>query len=1010
MKLTTYFLKHPVIAIILNGLIFLVGLICLNTLPVREYPDISFPVITVKASYPNASPSLIESDVTNVLEDQLAGVEGLELITSQSNPGNAVINLLFRAGISMDKALNATHDAVNIAQSFLPVNVKPPLIEQQKQTDGLPFIGLSLESSSLSFGELTHFANLNIKNSFRGLNGVASVSVWGQPYTYAVSLDAQKLYAFGINVNEITERMAQNNLSLPAGKYQDRIPTTLDLALKTREDYENLLIKMINNHPVYLKSLADVQLTTDNNQSRIRVNGHQGLLLSINRSNDANPLDVSIAVRKQAENIKKILPDDIKMNVIIDQSEFIQASLKNIQSSIIEAIILVLIIIFIFLRNVRATLIPVITIPVSLLGALIFLKITGFTINQMTLLAMVLAVGLVVDDAIIVLENIWRYIEDGLSPMDAAVKGSKQIGFAIVAMTLTLASVYAPIAFINGMIGQLFIEFSVALAGSVIISGIVALTLSPLMCARFLTKNSNHLLPGFDRFLSTLSNRYFNLLDAVIPRKKTIVFIILLTMAMMVLFFKILPRETAPKEDRGLIGVYTPFLSADNIDSLEEKTRHLEASINTLPEAKNKLTFIGSWGANLVLPLKEHKKRKRSSEQILTSLRAQLEQIRSFDALVWSWDSGLPGMDNAMNGSEIDLVISSPKNYRQLFNTAEMIKKALDNSNQFASTRYDLRLDSMGYTIDIDRTALAQLGLSPEQAAKTIEIFFSGDKSMTFQKDNVVYNLTLQGNKKPWSLNEIYLTTPSGKRVSLGAVARMKRQSQPASLEHVNQMRSTTINAQLPAHHSFKKGMDVMLQLAKENTGNEYKLSWTGAAKTYISSSNTMALLFILSLVFIYAILAAQFEHFLYPLIILFTVPMACFGALLLLYLFNQSLNIYSQVGLVTLIGLITKHGILIVEFANQLQKEGLNLYDAIKTSCALRLRPILMTTGAMVFGAIPLILSHEAGSEARRAIGTVLIGGLSIGTIFTLFILPSVYYLISLKWNNTGNHKYVNS
>lgn len=996
MKFTSYFLKHPVIAIILNCLILLLGVLCFNSLPIREYPNISFPVITVKTDYPNASPELVESVVTNVMEDQLAGVEGLELMTSRSNSGTSYITLLFRAGTSMDKALNATNEAAGRAKGLLPTKVNTPQVERQKQTDGLPFVGVALESSSLDFGALTHYAHLNLKNSFRSLKGVSSVQIWGQPYTFAINLDPKKLYSFGVNVDEIADAISLNRLSLPAGNYQNKTPTTLDFELKTPDDYRNLLIKTTDKHPIFLKSLANVQLTTDNSQFRVRVNGHSGLVLSINRATDANPLEVSKEIRKQLNLLKKSLPDDIKLSIIIDQSEFIQSSLKNIQSSIVESILLVLAIIFIFLRNGRATFIPLITIPISLLGSLIFLKIAGFSINQLTLLAMVLAVGLVVDDAIIVLENIWRHIEEGLSPFDAALKGSKEIGFAIVAMTLTLTSVYAPIAFIDGMIGQLFIEFAVALAGSVFISGIVALTLSPLMCAKFLNKNTKQLWPGIDTSLNQLANRYFNILDSIIYRKKLILFIVLSSVMVSILLFKLIPSETAPKEDRSLVGVFTPMSSGDNLDTMEANVKKLEESISTLPEAKNKLTFMGSWGCSIVLPLKPHNIRDRSAQQIVESLKPKVERLPSVDASVWSWDSGLPGVDSEMGGGELELVISTPDNFRELFDATEKLKTIVDQSKKFESTRYDLRLDSMGYSISIDKTALAQLGLTPAQVAKTIEVFFSGDKSMTFQKENVVYSLTLQGKSKPWTLDELYLTTPSGKRVSLGAVAKISRQAQPASLEHINQMRSTTLHAQLPASQSFKKGMDSLLNIAKDNLPSQYRLSWTGAAKAYNQSSHTMVLLFVLSLLFIYAILAAQFEHFIYPLIILFTVPLASSGALLFAYLFGQSLNIYTQVGLVTLVGLISKHGILIVEFANQLQKEGLSIADSIKKASSLRLRPILMTTGAMVFGAIPLVLSHDAGAESRHAIGTVLIGGLCIGTLFTLFVLPAIYYMIS--------------
>ncbi|MDR3441605.1 MAG: efflux RND transporter permease subunit [Legionella sp.] len=1002
MKCTSYFLKHPVMAIILNCMILVLGILCFYSLPLREYPNISFPVITVHTAYPNASPELVESVVTNVMEDNLAGIEGLEFMTSASNKANSQITLHFRSGTSMEKALNATHEATRLAQAKLPFAVKTPMVVRQSSTDGLPFIGIAVESTTLNHGELTHYANLNLKNSFRGLKGVASVNTWGQPYTYAIKLDQKKLYAFGINVDEVTQALTNNRLSLPAGNYQNKIPTTLDFELKTPDDYKNLLIKTQKNHTVYLKSLASVQLTTDNTQFHVSINGHAGLVLDVGRANDANPIEVAQAVRKEVDSLQKTVPADIKIKVIIDQSKFIQASLKNIQSSILESILLVLLIVFIFLRSIRATIIPLITIPISLLGSLLFLKIAGYTINQMTLLAMVLAVGLVVDDAIIVLENIWRYIEQGLKPMDAAIKGSKQIGFAIVAMTLTLTSVYAPIALIDGLIGQLFIEFAVALAGSVFISGVVALTLSPLMCATFLHKNTNRFWPAIDDFLDQLSQHYFKLLNAVIYRKKTILLGFLFTVGLSLLLYKLLPAEIAPKEDRSLIGVYTPMLSGDNIDTIEEKGKHIAKVIGTLPEANNQLTFLGDWGANLVIPLKSHHERSRSAEQIVTSLNEKTRQLPSMDASVWNWDSGLPGMDEAGNSPGLELTISTSESFQNLFDATEQLKKALDESKQFASVNSNLRLDAEGYSVHIDKNALAKLGLNVAQVAKTIEVFFSGDKSISFQKDGVEYNLNVQGTQKPWTLDELYLTSSTGKRISLGALAQMKKNSQPTALAHVNQMRATTLSVQLAPHKTFEKGMAQLMDLAQKNIPSQYKLSWSGTAKTYTDSSHTMLLLFTLALLFIYAILAAQFENFIDPFIILFTVPLACFGALLFAYLFRQSLNIYTQIGLVTLVGLISKHGILIVEFANQLQKEGVQLIDAIKKSCALRLRPILMTTGAMIFGAIPLVLSHDAGSEARQAIGIVLIGGLCIGTLFTLFVLPAIYFMVSSVLKNT--------
>jgi len=995
MKLTGYFIKHPVISIILNCLIVVIGLLCLFTLGVREYPQISFPTITVSANYPNASPDLVESSITNILEDRLSGVEGLESITSQSNMGSAQIKLMFRAGTSMDRALNATQDAVNLAKSLLPSQVKAPVVERQLKANGLPFIAISIESTSMDYGQLTHFAHLRVKNEFRSLPGVAAVQVWGQPYTYEISLNPKKLFAFGINVNEVIDVITNSRVTLPAGNYQNKIPSTLNSELVTLEDYENLLIRPNSQHPISLKSLASIKLATDNTETRVRVNGHAGVILSINRANDANPIDVSREVRQELAGLQQVLPPEIKVNVIVDQSEFINASIKNIQSAIIEAILLVLAIVFLFLRNIRATIIPLVTIPISLLGSLIFLKLFGFSINLMTLLAMVLAVGLVVDDAIIILENIWRHIEQGLTPTEAALKGAKQIGFAIVAMTFTLASVYMPIAFIQGMLGQLFIEFAVALAGSVFISGIVALTLSPLMCAKLLDSHAQPLWPQIDVLLTNLAAAYSRGLNRVMQRKKIAVIAALLSICLSVLFFNLLPSETAPKEDRGLLGVYTPAVAGESINDLDKKITSIEKTLTSVPEAKNKLTFVGDWGSSIVLPLKPHADRRRSAETIVASIRPQLTKFPSVDPAVWSWDTGLPGIDNAGNGSELTLVISTPDSFNQLFEQLEKLKAKLEASKEFESVSYDLRLDSLGYSINIDNNNIARLGLTPAQVAKTVEVFFSGDKSQTFQKDNVLYNLTIKGSTTPWTLDELYLTTPSGKHVSIGALATMSPKAQPASLEHYRQMRSTTLHVQAKSTMPADKAMKALWAFTENQLPQQYKLVWTGSAKAQKESSHAMLFLLLLSLIFIYAILSVQFENFIDPLIILFTVPLACSGALLFAWLFNQSLNIYSQVGLITLIGLISKHGILIVEFANQLRSQGLSLSEAIQQACVMRLRPILMTTGAMIFGAIPLILSHDAGAESRHAIGIVLIGGLAMGTLFTLFVLPGIYCLV---------------
>lgn len=1011
MNLTTYFIKHPVISLILNVMIVLLGLLSYETLSLREYPQVSFPTVLVRAVYPNASAELVESAVTNILEDKLAGVEGLETMTSTSKEGSVEIVMDFRLGTDLDRSLTLIRDAISLAKDNLPKDIKDPIVERKTPTtNGLPFFAISLESTDQNFGALTHYAKLNVQNVFRSINGVADATVWGQPYTYEIMLDPQKMFTFGVNANEIYDVLSRSHFSLPVGKFRDEVPTTLNTDLKTIEDYENLLIREKNfddphhkQHPVFLKSVADIQLKTDNKQFRVRINGNPGLTICINRANDANPLEVSNLIRAQVVALQQILPEGIKMSVVVDQAEFIRASIKGIQSSIGEAIVLVLIIVFLFLRNGRATLIPLITIPISLIGSFLFLKFFGCSLNIITLLAMVLAVGLVVDDAIVMLENIARHIEEGVKPMEAAIKGSKEIGFAIVAMTLTLTSVYAPIAFITGVVGQLFVEFAVALAGSILISGVVALTLSPLMCGALIKEKENHLWPQIDVFLDKLSMLYGRTLTTFMSRRLYALVLALMATSVSIILFNILPHELAPKEDRGILGVYSPAISGTDMDTRENNMKIIEKAIGIPPESQGNMTFIGPWGGVVVLPLVDLSERKRSAVQIKSDLFAAVQVLPSLDAYPWSVDSGLPGVDDSVSGGELTLVISTTDSYRKLFYEGEKVRdhlneKAKLSNISFLDVKHDLCLDTPGYEIDVDQNRLSKLNLTAAEIAKTIEIFFSGDQTIPMQMDGILYQLSLNGKTKPWTLNELYITNRKGTRVSLGAVATLKPTAQPAQLFHYNQMRSLILKADVKEGHTLAEAMNPLMTLSKEMLPQNYKESWMGAAKALTETSSTMLVLFILALIFVYAILAIQFENFVDPFIVLLTVPLACSGALFVAWCFGQSLNIYTQVGLITLVGLITKHGILIVEFTNQLRQQGLSLEEAIHRASQLRLRPILMTTCAMIVGGLPLILSRDAGYESRQAIGYILIGGLSFGTLFTLYVIPTLTQILKSR------------
>ncbi len=1003
MNFTAYFLRHPVASLVLNAMIISVGMLCFNSLSVREYPAVNFTTINVNTNYPNASAELVESSVTNMLEERLAGIEGIQTITSESKYGVSQITLNFIKGASIDKALMAIREAVGLVQ--LPKDAKNPTVQRKTSSSGMPFMSISLVSSMMDLADLTHYANLNLKNAFRSLKDVALVEIWGQPYTYQITLDSQKLYAFGVNADEIFDALKRNNLSLPVGKFQNEISVTLNSELQKISDYENLVIKEKDfsepsrkQHPVFLKDVADIKLKTDDKNFRVRVNGKPGLCVGIYNASDANPLEVSRLVLMRLGELRQSLPDGLKMNVTSDDAEFVRQSLKNIQSSILEAVLFVLVIVFLFLRNLKATLIPLITVPISLIGSLLLLKAFGFSINIMTLMAMVLAIGLVVDDAIIVMENIQRHIDKGVAPLEAAILGSKEIGFAIIAMTLTLASVYAPLAFISDTIGQLFTEFAVALAGSVIISGVVALTLSPLMCSKFLSKNQSHLWPQVDSFLQMLTEDYKKILNQIIHHRKACLLMITGSLATVLVLTQIIPGEIAPKEDRSLMGVFLPSIPGKDINTMEEKLRAIEEIVKSVPEFENTLLFMGPWGGNVLLPLKPKTMRKRSTIEVLESLRPLVTNFPSVEIYPWSSDSGLPGVDtDSSKGSSLQMVVSTTETYRELLKNANKARDFIEKKKLFKGVNHDLKLDTPGYKIELDRNEMSKLNLTLHQISKTVEVFFSGDQSLEFSKDGIIYPITIKGLKSPWALNELYVTNNAGKRISLAAVATIIPTTQPQSLYHYNQMRSVIISADLSSSEKIENTMPKFFQALDKNLPSTYKKNWTGVAKAYFESKMTMALLFFLALVFIFAILSVQFDNFIDPLIILLTVPLACSGALFFVWIFGQSINIYTQVGLITLIGLITKHGILIVEFANQLRAQKMPLLDAVIEASSLRLRPILMTTGAMLFGAIPLVLSHDAGFEARRAIGTVLIGGIGFGTVFTLFVLPTVYWMVKV-------------
>lgn len=991
--MTSFLIRHPVFTIVLNALVFLIGFLCWNQLELQEYPYIEKPVLTVDTFYSNASAELVETAITDPLEDLLGGVEGLKSMSSDSRSEHSYIDLKFKEGTSLDKAMTSVRDVLSMAQDRLPNGVKAPTIQRGSCCNEFPFIAITLSSSKMDAAELTHFANLHIKNRFRGLKGVAAVDLWAQPYVMNIGLDSKKMKNFGINCHNVIKTLGEFNISMPAGKFQMEVPVTFDLTLKNVDDFKNLVIKNDAGQSVFLQYIATIELGIQSDSSRQHVNGKPGIIVAIRKVREANPLQVASEVRETLSQLQKQLDQHVTMHLAVDQSKVISQSLNNIRSALIESIILVFLVVFVFLGNWRSALIPLITIPLSIVGSFFFYFLLGISLNVLTMLAIVLAVGLVVDDAIVV-ENIQRRLEQGQKPLDAALEGSREILFPILSMTFTLASVYAPIAFIQGGLGQLFAEFSIALAGAVIVSGFVALTLSPMMCAYLIKPSEAHSSFDFiEKKLALWIPYYQNSLRTFLNINLRIAGRYGLGLLVVIaLLCYLLPKEITPNEDRGFVGVYVPPVLGKGLDATAAYIAIVEKETSKISEASDTLMSMGHWGGNVMTPLKDWNDRKRSAEEIRLSLKKTFCDFPSLEIDCWTSNSGLPGLDRIGSSTSIQMIIQSHASYPELISHLDSLRKKLAKTDRFESVHHKLRLSGPAYRIHANNKYFVDMGLDAKTVSETLEIFQGGHRRFEFLYEGMNYPIAIKGNPVPWSLDELYITNNKGKSISLGAFLTLKESTLPKRLNHYNRMRSAIFEVELKPGQSIYQGLNYLTDFMKENLPPTLKMEWDESVQLFLETSNTMVTLCFLALIFIYAILAMQFESWIDPLIIMVTVPLASVGAFLLLWVFGQSLNIYSQIGLITLIGLITKHGILLVEFANKAIATGEKAAEAICKACSLRLRPILMTTAAMLLGALPLIFASGAGSEARRAIGFVLVGGLSVGTLLTLYVLPYIY------------------
>jgi multidrug efflux pump len=997
-------IKRPVFATVLSLAILLIGAISFTRLAVREYPKIDEPIVNVETTYRGASADVIESQVSKVLEDSLSGIEGVDVISSTSRSEISNVTIRFKLSRDPDAAAADVRDKVARVRGRLPQDIDEPVIAKT-EADAFPIMWLGLTSDKHTRLETSDYATRNIRPRLQTLPGAADVRVFGERRpSMRVWLDRGKLASYRLTPQDVEDAIRRQNVEIPAGRIESRarefaVLSQTDLA--TPEQFGAAMIRDANGIQVRIRDVARVELAAASERIITRFKGRPSVSLGIIRQSTANALDLSKAARVALVDLSKSLPEGMRLELAFDSSVFIEESVSAVMRTILEAVILVALVIFVFLRNVRATMIPLVTIPVSLIGAGMFLLAAGFSINTLTLLAMVLAIGLVVDDAIVVLENIYRYMEQGMTRLEAALKGTREIAFAVIAMTITLAAVYAPLAFASGRTGKLFSEFALALSGAVLVSGFVALTLSPMMCSMILKHEPKHgpVFNFFERAFSRLTEAYRRALTRALDHRVVVVVALLGVFGLGAVLFQMLKSELAPLEDRSVVFVPVTAPDGSTVSFTAGYMERIEKLYEEIPEKARYFVMAGNPTADTgfsVLNLKPWSERTRTQQEIARELVPKLQALPG----VLAFPLNPPSLGGS-RGAAVQFVLMTQAPYPELQSMVERMMDEARKNPGLVNVDTDLRLNQPELRVGVNREKLADVGVPVEAVGRTLETLLGGRVVTRYKKDGEQYDVIVQvadaDRTSPQDITDIYVRGRGGEMVQLANVLSVNEGVAPKNLNHFQKLRSATITANLGVGYTLGQAVEFMDATAKRVLPNVVT-DLSGQSREYRESAGSFALVLVLAAVFIYLVLAAQFESFRDPFIIMLSVPLSLTGAFAALLLSGGTWNTYSQIGVVTLLGLITKHGILIVEFANQLQERGRSIHDAVVEAAVLRLRPILMTTGAMVLGALPLALATGAGAESRHQIGWVIVGGMLVGTLFTLFLVPTAYSLLAAR------------
>jgi HAE1 family hydrophobic/amphiphilic exporter-1 len=1008
--------KRPVVAIVLSLLLCVFGLVSFSKLSVREMPDVQNPVVTVMTTYSGASATIMESKITKNLEDELTGISGIDEITSTTRNGMSRISIKFELGWDLTEGVSDVRDAVAKAQRRLPDEANDPIVSKDNGT-GEPSIYVNLSSENMDRTQLTDYAQRVLEDRFSLITGVSSVNISGGLYKVMyVQLKPQLMAGRNVTTNDIISALNTENLETPGGEVRN---DTTVMSVRTKrlyyspEDFNYLVVHTADDGtPIYLKDVASVFVGAENENSTFKSNGIVNLSLGIVPQSDANPLDISTRVQQEVDKVQSFLPEGTKLIVDYDANVFIARSINEVYNTLFITGVLVILVLYIFIGQVRATLIPAVTVPVSLIAAFIAAYSLGYSINLLTLMALILAIGLVVDDAIVVVENIFHHIEQGEEPILAAYKGTREVGFAVISTTLVLVMVFLPISFMDGMVGLLFTEFSVMLAMSVLFSSLIALTLTPVMSSKLLKANvkKNRFNIAIDNGFARMERGYRRLVKWALRWRIAAPLIIIACIGGSYMLMQQVPSQLSPQEDRGVLFAFIKGAEGTsynrmiaNMDIVESRLMPLLGQGVVKSFSVEAPAFGGRAGDQTgfaIIQLEDWQDRDTNIKQALALIAQTLKDIP--DVMVRPM---LPGF-RGQSSEPVQFVLGG-SDYSELFKWAQVLQQEADASPMLSGADLDYAETTPELVVTVDKQRAAELGISVEEISTTLEIMLGGRKETTFVERGEEYDVYLRGDENSFNsitdLSKIYFRSSRGQLITLDTVTHVEEVASPQRLSHTNKQKSITIKANLGEGYTLGEALDFLEQRAITLLPSDISIAYTGESKDFKENQSGVMIVFGLALLIAYLVLAAQFESFINPAVVMFTVPMGIFGGFIGLVLTHQGMNIYSQIGMIMLIGMVTKNGILIVEFANQLRDRGLSLDNAIIDASARRLRPILMTAFTTLIGAIPLIVSTGAGSESRIAVGTVIFFGMAFATMVTLLVIPAMYRLISSSTHSPG-------